>query len=116
MLALGVGYHDVDGRAIVELVDFITTGEDRHVPAQKIDEYPFLRSSNIERNSRFSMARAAPVAICMTASFGEAVSQSGPHPFGYPQSWGDHRPKTSAKLICPSNKARIASSVRFVTP
>jgi hypothetical protein len=51
----------------------------------------------------------------MTASFGEAVSRSGPRPFGYPQSWGDHRPKTSAKLICPSNNARIASSVRFVT-
>lgn len=83
------------------------SGERRHYP------FAFLEHRT---EQAVSMARAAPISICMTASFGEAVSRSGPRPFGYPQSWGDHRPKTSAKLICPSNKARIAKSVRFVTP
>jgi hypothetical protein len=40
VVAIVPGYDDIDSAIIVELIDFITASDDRHIPAQKIDEHP----------------------------------------------------------------------------
>ena len=106
---------------VIELVDLVTTGDDRHVPAQQIDEHALARLEHRRQRAvlRWTRPRFEPLQHetilhasrnCAREGSGRTISP------GYPQKWVYQRRKMSVKLIVPSNRVRIRSDVRLSNP
>src|SRR3546814_13666446 len=87
------GNNDVDGAIIVELIDLVATGDDRNVPAKKIDEDPLALLEHGAKQAVFHGLRKAGPDVHDTLLLipsGRRVGTAGSGPC---RSWWGQSPK-----------------------
>ena len=112
--ALSIGDDEIDGGAVIELIEFEAIRQDRQIPAEKVDEDLLARFEHGSEGSPLAEA----IGIIddqkhwIVSRSKETVQMKRKRPRRYNRKRGYPRSATSPKCSVPSNRARTASLVR----